>query len=153
LAPLSIGVVEESDGDLMGDGVNIAARFEGIAAPGAICLSEWAYWQVRGPLDLAVTDLGRTHLKNFVEPKARLSNRAACRHGQSRPSAARRHRSCRWGGVCGERCRETWTEPASFGFLGSATSYWRISPVPQQATERSPLPPIRATSALRHFDR
>ena len=41
-------VVEESDGDLMGDGVNIAARLEGIAEPGAICLSEDAYRQVRG---------------------------------------------------------------------------------------------------------
>jgi class 3 adenylate cyclase len=42
-------VVEESDGDLMGDGVNIAARLEGIAKPGAICLSEDAYRQVKGP--------------------------------------------------------------------------------------------------------
>src|ERR1700683_12675 len=41
-------VVEENDGDLMGDGVNIAARLEGIAKPGAICLSEQAYWQGRG---------------------------------------------------------------------------------------------------------
>jgi adenylate cyclase len=40
-------VVEESDGDLMGDGVNIAARLEGIADPGGICLSEDAYRQVR----------------------------------------------------------------------------------------------------------
>ena len=48
-------VVEESDGDLMGDGVNIAARLEGIAQPGAICLSEDAYRQVKGRLDLAVT--------------------------------------------------------------------------------------------------
>ena len=46
-------VVEEADGDLMGDGVNIAARLEGIAAPGAICLSEDAYRQVKGRLDLA----------------------------------------------------------------------------------------------------
>jgi adenylate cyclase len=61
-------VVEEADGDLMGDGVNIAARLEGIAAPGAICLSEQAYWQVKGRLDLAVTDLGETRLKNIVEP-------------------------------------------------------------------------------------
>src|ERR1700735_1492615 len=38
-------VIEESDGDLMGDGVNVAARLEGIAKPGAICLSEHAYWQ------------------------------------------------------------------------------------------------------------
>ncbi len=45
-------MVEESDGDLMGDGVNIAARLEGIAKPGAICLSEQAYWQVKGRLEL-----------------------------------------------------------------------------------------------------
>jgi adenylate cyclase len=61
-------VVEESDGDLMGDGVNIAARLQGVAKPRAICLSEQAYWQVKGRLDLAVTDLGPTQLKNIVEP-------------------------------------------------------------------------------------
>ena len=58
-------VVEESDGDLMGDGVNIAARLEGIAAPGAICLSEDAYRQVSSRLDMQVTDLGPTQLKNI----------------------------------------------------------------------------------------
>ena len=61
-------VVEESDGDLMGDGVNIAARLEGIAKPGAICLSEQAHWQVKSRLDLKVTDLGLTQLKNISEP-------------------------------------------------------------------------------------
>ncbi len=61
-------VVEESDGDLMGDGVNIAARLEGIAKPGAICLSEDAYRQVKGRLDLIVNDLGQTELKNIAEP-------------------------------------------------------------------------------------
>ena len=61
-------VVEETDGDLMGEGVNIAARLEGIAKPGAICLSEQAYWQVKGRLDLAVMDLGPTQLKNIAEP-------------------------------------------------------------------------------------
>jgi adenylate cyclase len=61
-------VVEESDGDLMGDGVNIAARLEGIAEPGTICLSEDAYRQVKGRLDLAVTDLGPIALKNIAEP-------------------------------------------------------------------------------------
>jgi adenylate cyclase len=61
-------VVEESDGDLMGDGVNIAARLEGIAAPGTICLSEDAYRQVKARLDLAVSDLGETKLKNIAEP-------------------------------------------------------------------------------------
>ena len=61
-------VVEEGDGDLMGDGVNIAARLEGIAEPGAICLSEDAYRQVKGRLDLKVSDLGLTQLKNIAEP-------------------------------------------------------------------------------------
>src|SRR5271163_3619821 len=61
-------VVEESDGDLMGDGVNIAARLEGVAKPGGICLSEQAYWQVKGRLDLKVSDLGNTQLKNIAEP-------------------------------------------------------------------------------------
>jgi TolB-like protein len=61
-------VVEESDGDLMGDGVNIAARLEGIATPGAICLSEDAYRQVKGRLDLKVSDRGLTQLKNIAEP-------------------------------------------------------------------------------------
>src|ERR1700689_3126314 len=61
-------VVEESDGDLMGDGVNIAARLEGIAEPGAISLSEDAYRQVSGRLDMVVTDLGQTQLKNMSEP-------------------------------------------------------------------------------------
>jgi adenylate cyclase len=61
-------VVEESDGDLMGDGVNIAARLEGVCEPGAICLSDDAYRQVKGRLDLAVSDLGQTQLKNIAEP-------------------------------------------------------------------------------------
>jgi TolB-like protein/class 3 adenylate cyclase/tetratricopeptide (TPR) repeat protein len=61
-------VVEESDGDLMGDGVNIASRLEGMAAPGAICLSEDAYRQVKARLELSVDDLGSTQLKNIAEP-------------------------------------------------------------------------------------
>src|SRR5499427_907641 len=61
-------VVEETDGDLMGDGVNIAARLQGVAAAGTICLSEDAYRQVKARLDLAVSDLGQTNLKNISEP-------------------------------------------------------------------------------------
>jgi class 3 adenylate cyclase/TolB-like protein len=61
-------VVQESDGDLMGDGVNIAARLEGIAKPGTIYLSEDAYRQVKTRLDLAVSDLGEAQLKNISEP-------------------------------------------------------------------------------------
>ena len=61
-------VVEESDGDLMGDGVNIAARLESICEPGAICLSEDAYRQVRDKLKELFTDLGEKELKNIARP-------------------------------------------------------------------------------------
>ena len=61
-------VVVEDDGDLMGEGVNIAARVEGIAEPGGICLSSAAYDQVRGKIDIAVQDRGEQHLKNIAEP-------------------------------------------------------------------------------------
>jgi TolB-like protein/class 3 adenylate cyclase len=61
-------VVEESDGDLMGDGVNIAARLEGIAEPGGICLSEDAYRQVRDRLKDEFADLGEKVLKNIARP-------------------------------------------------------------------------------------
>ena len=61
-------VVVESDGDLMGDGVNIAARLEGIAKPGAICLSSAAYEQVRDKVQASFTDLGETQLKNIARP-------------------------------------------------------------------------------------
>ena len=61
-------IVEESDGDLMGDGVNISARLEGIAEPGGICLSNAAYEQVRDKLNESFVDLGEQPLKNIARP-------------------------------------------------------------------------------------
>jgi class 3 adenylate cyclase len=61
-------VVEESHGDLMGEGVNIAARLQGVAKPRGICLSEDAYRQLKSRLDLNVSDLGAVPLKNIAEP-------------------------------------------------------------------------------------
>src|SRR5271167_4646760 len=85
-------VVEEADGDLMGDGVNIAARLEGICAPGAICLSEDAYRQVKGRLDLAVTDLGPTQLKNIAEP-IRVYSLDVGQLAQAKPAEQKRRSS------------------------------------------------------------
>ena len=81
-------VVEESDGDLMGDGVNIAARLEGICEPGAICLSEQAYWQVKSRLDLAVSDLGPTQLRNIAEP-VRVYSLEVAKPAQAKPPQAK----------------------------------------------------------------
>jgi adenylate cyclase len=90
---IHLSVVEEGDSDLMGDGVNIAARLEGIAAPGAICLSEDAVSPGEARLDPAVTDLGPTQLKNIAniaEPIPRLfaANRPPVR--EKRPEPKRR---------------------------------------------------------------
>ena len=68
-------VVEESDGDLMGDGVNIAARLEGIAAPGAICLSEDAYRQV----GIVRVTAGRFRSAQHAHPRATIQA-ARARH-------------------------------------------------------------------------
>jgi TolB-like protein/class 3 adenylate cyclase len=61
-------VVEEVDGDLMGDGVNIAARVESIAEPGGVCLSNAAYEQVRDRVRETFVDLGEKPLKNIARP-------------------------------------------------------------------------------------
>jgi class 3 adenylate cyclase len=61
-------VIVQADGDLMGDGVNIAARLEGIAEPGGICLSEDAHRQVRDKIAAEFTDLGDKELKNIARP-------------------------------------------------------------------------------------
>ena len=61
-------VVEESDGDLMGDGVNIAARLEGVCEPGGLCLSGAAYEQVRDRVKETFVDLGEKALKNLARP-------------------------------------------------------------------------------------
>ena len=52
--------------DILGDGVNIAARLEGIAEPGGICISEDAFRQVRGKVDAEFADIGEQSLKNIA---------------------------------------------------------------------------------------
>jgi len=56
------------DNDIFGDGVNIAARLEGIADPGSICISDDAQRQIRGKVDVVFEDMGLQALKNIAEP-------------------------------------------------------------------------------------
>ena len=65
---INLGDVIFDGDDIFGDGVNIAARLEGIADPGGICISDDAYRQVRGKLDIAFEDRGDQHLKNIAHP-------------------------------------------------------------------------------------
>ncbi|MEE4239072.1 MAG: adenylate/guanylate cyclase domain-containing protein, partial [Anderseniella sp.] len=62
---VNLGDVMVEDGDIYGNGVNVAARLEAIADPGSICLSGNVYDEVRGKLDLAVEDMGAQTVKNI----------------------------------------------------------------------------------------
>src|SRR5215472_4156435 len=61
-------ILIEGDGDILGDGVNVAARLEGIAEPGGICVSSSAYEQFRGKVPVEFADLGEQKLKNIDRP-------------------------------------------------------------------------------------
>jgi adenylate cyclase len=65
---IHVGDIIIDDNDIFGDGVNVAARLEGIAAPGGICISDDAYRQIRGKVDIVFADLGLKKLKNIAEP-------------------------------------------------------------------------------------
>ncbi len=65
---IHVGDIIADDNDIFGDGVNIAARLEGIADPGGICISDDAHRQIRGKVDIAYDDMGPQALKNIAEP-------------------------------------------------------------------------------------
>jgi adenylate cyclase len=65
---INVGDIIIEDGDIFGDGVNIAARLEALAEPGGICLSAAAHEQVRDRLDIAFDDLGEQQAKNIARP-------------------------------------------------------------------------------------
>jgi adenylate cyclase len=65
---INVGDIIVDDNDIFGDGVNIAARLEALAEPGGVCISDDAYRQVRGKIEVSCDDLGPQKLKNIVEP-------------------------------------------------------------------------------------
>jgi class 3 adenylate cyclase len=65
---INLGDILIEGDDILGDGVNIAARLEGIAEPGGICISAYAYDQVHGKVAIEFVDLGDQNLKNIARP-------------------------------------------------------------------------------------
>ena len=82
-------VIVGADGDLFGDGINIAVRLEGVADPGGILISEKVYSEVEGKLDVGFEDRGEQQLKNISKPVRAFAVRAGAHSALSdRLSAA-----------------------------------------------------------------
>jgi adenylate cyclase len=126
---INLGDVVAEGNDLLGDGVNVAARLEGIAEPGGICLSRAAYDQARGKIDLAVRDLGEQRLKNIAEPVRAF----AVELGGS-PSARRRRWVARRAVIA--------ALIVVLGALGASTWYWRSGTVALQTGSTGAVPPL-----------
>jgi adenylate cyclase len=80
---IHVGDIIIDDNDIFGDGVNIAARLEGIAEPGGVCISDDAHRQIRGKIDVVFDDIGEQTLKNIAEPMRAWHIRLA---GESGPA-------------------------------------------------------------------
>ena len=65
---INVGDIILEEGDIYGDGVNVAARLEGLAEPGGICVARSVYHQVKGKLDVAFEPMGEHQVKNIAEP-------------------------------------------------------------------------------------
>ncbi|WP_312016794.1 adenylate/guanylate cyclase domain-containing protein [Bradyrhizobium sp. 521_C7_N1_3] len=76
-------VIVAADGDLFGDGINIAVRLEGVADPGGILISEKVYSEIEGKLDVGFEDRGEQQLKNIAKP---IRAYAVCAGARSAPT-------------------------------------------------------------------
>jgi TolB-like protein len=83
---INVGDIITDRGDLFGDVVNVAARLEGLAEPGGICISEDAHRQVRGKLDIVVDDAGEHQLKNITRAVRVYGVRPSGAAGTKRPA-------------------------------------------------------------------
>ena len=98
---INVGDVIVEPHDIFGDGVNIAARLEGIAEPGGICISSSAYEQVRGKVPVDFTDLGEQALKNIARPIRAYAVGLSARGRRTQTSNGGNR------GRCGEVARQT----------------------------------------------
>ena len=88
---INLGDILIEGEDILGDGVNVAARLEGIAEPGGICISASAYDQVRGKVAVEFTDLGEQSLKNIDRPVRVYAATPSSHLGTVAPQAASSH--------------------------------------------------------------
>jgi len=85
---IHVGDIIIDDNDIFGDGVNIAARLEGVAEPGGVCISDDAHRQIRGKIDVGFDDIGEQNLKNIAEPMRAWRMRLADEASPAIPSSS-----------------------------------------------------------------
>src|SRR5262249_26496842 len=90
---INVGDVVVEDGDIFGDGVNVAVRLEGLAEPGGICVSARVQEDAAGKLDVRFEDLGEQQLKKYSAASAGLPNPGGCPSTGERSSPAPHPRS------------------------------------------------------------
>jgi len=97
---VNLGDVMIDGADILGDGVNVAARLEGIAEPGGICISSSIYDQIAGKLNMGFVDLGEQSLKNITRPiRVYQFDRGGAAGGVRRAQASRRKSGAIAGGI------------------------------------------------------
>jgi adenylate cyclase len=93
---VNVGDIVVEDGDIFGDGVNVAARLEGLAEPGGICVSARLQEDAAGRLDLAFEDLGEQQLKNIARPVRVYQVRYAAANTPAPPARQSARPGSRW---------------------------------------------------------
>ena len=135
---LHLGDVIVQEGDLFGDGVNIAARLQGLAAPGGICLSGALREQIGPNLPVGFADLGEQHVKNIARPVRAYAVAPAGAPARRRASHSGRHRlgiAVSIGALCITAAIGAWQlatprhEPPAAG--GSSAAIARSAPAPR----------------------
>ena len=120
---INVGDIIVEDGDILGDGVNVAARLEALAEPGGICIARNVYNQVKGKLSVALVASGSHQVKNIAEPVETFRvalDGAPVRRAVPRP------------GIAGPRARR-WLMPAAGALiaivaLAGAWQFWPAAP-------------------------
>ena len=152
---INIGDVIVEGDDIYGDGVNVAARLEGLAPPGGICVSRGVYDQLGTKVDLGFEDLGEQQVKNIAEP-LRVYRVLLDSKGDGTVAAARPGRSS----------RQIWTvTAAAAAALATGAAIWTFTlrepatlretaPLAELASNQAPAPelPDRPSIAVLPFD-
>lgn len=133
---VNLGDIMIDTSDILGDGVNIAARLEAIAEPGGLCLSEDAWRQVHAKLDLPFADRGPQSLKNIAEPVRvfALDAAAIAALPANTPAEPPRRSPRRWAAVGGGAA-------ATVAVLGVA-AWLALAPVPEKSAPGAGKPSI-----------